>query len=61
MPRLGSANVTNAVPQRTLFHQKVLTAEQALSLGATEVELTMGEHSGTEGFQQLLRPSSVED
>ncbi len=24
-----------------------------------EVELTMQEHSGTEGFQQLLRPSSV--
>jgi hypothetical protein len=25
------------------------------------VELTMREHSGTEGFQQLLRPSTVED
>jgi 3',5'-cyclic AMP phosphodiesterase CpdA len=31
------------------------------SLGAEEVELTMREHSGTEGFQQLLRPSSLED
>jgi 3',5'-cyclic AMP phosphodiesterase CpdA len=33
----------------------------ALSLGVEDVELTMREHSGTEGFQQLLRPSSVED
>ena len=39
MPRLGSANVTNAVPQRKLFHQKVLTAEQALSLGATAITI----------------------
>src|SRR4030065_44992 len=34
MPRLGSANVLNAVPQRRLLHQKVLTAEQAQALGA---------------------------
>jgi len=33
----------------------------ALSLGMEEVELTMREHSGTEGFQQLLRPTSLED
>ena len=39
MPRLGSANVTNAAPQRALFHQKVLTAEQALSLGATAITI----------------------
>ncbi len=39
MPRLGSSNVTNAVPQRHLFHQKVLTAEQALSLGATAITI----------------------
>jgi class I fructose-bisphosphate aldolase len=39
LPRLGSANVTNAVPQRALFHQKVLTAEQALSLGATAITI----------------------
>lgn len=39
MPRLGSANVTNSVPQRRLFHQKVLTAEQALSLGATAITI----------------------
>ena len=37
------------------------TPPSTLSLGAEEVELTMREHSGTEGFQQLLRPSSVED
>lgn len=39
MPRLGSANVTNAVPQRRLFHQKVLTADQALALGATAITI----------------------
>jgi len=39
MPRLGSSNVTNAVPQRHLFHQKVLTAEQALKLGATAITI----------------------
>jgi class I fructose-bisphosphate aldolase len=39
MPRLGSSNVTNSVPQRHLFHQKVLTAEQALSLGATAITI----------------------
>jgi DhnA family fructose-bisphosphate aldolase class Ia/Fe-S-cluster-containing hydrogenase component 2 len=39
MPRLGGANVTNAVPQRHLFHQKVLTAEQALKLGATAITI----------------------
>jgi len=39
MPRLGSSNLTNAVPQHHLFHQKVLTAEQALSLGATAITI----------------------
>src|SRR3990170_1544218 len=39
MPRLGSANVLNAVPQRRLVHQKVLTAEQALVLGATAITI----------------------
>ena len=39
MPRLGSSNLTNAVPQRHLFHQKVLTADQALSLGATAITI----------------------
>jgi len=29
------------------------------SLGCEEVELTLREHSGTEGFAQLLRPSSL--
>ena len=31
----------------------------ALDLAADEVELTLREHSGTEGFQQILRPSSL--
>src|SRR3970040_589660 len=35
MPRLGTSNVTNAVPQRLLTHQKVVTARQALDLGAS--------------------------
>ncbi len=39
IPRLGSTNVMNAVPQRRLFHQKVLTAEQALALGATAITI----------------------
>jgi len=39
MPRLGGANVTNAVPQRHLFHQKVLIADQALKLGATAITI----------------------
>ncbi len=39
MPRLGTANVANAVPQRLLHHQKVLTAEQALALGASAITI----------------------
>jgi DhnA family fructose-bisphosphate aldolase class Ia/Fe-S-cluster-containing hydrogenase component 2 len=39
MPRLGSSNVTNSTPQRRLVHQKVLTAEQALALGATAITI----------------------
>ena len=31
----------------------------ALALGLDQVELTMREHSGTEGFNQLLRPSTL--
>src|SRR5512135_921245 len=39
MPRLGTSNVSNAVPQRHLLHQKVLTAEDALRLGATAITI----------------------
>ncbi|MCJ7534664.1 MAG: 4Fe-4S dicluster domain-containing protein [Anaerolineales bacterium] len=39
MPRLGTSNVTNAVPQRLLTHQKVLTARQALDLGAAAITI----------------------
>lgn len=39
MPRLGTSNVANAVPQRLLLHQKVMTAEQALALGATAITI----------------------
>jgi Calcineurin-like phosphoesterase len=33
--------------------------QSAATLGVEEVELTMREHSGTEGFAQLLRPTSL--
>jgi class I fructose-bisphosphate aldolase len=39
MPRLPGANVLSAAPQTRLFHQKVLTAEQALALGATAITI----------------------
>ncbi len=39
MPRLGTSNVANAVPQRLLLHQKVITAEQALALGASAITI----------------------
>ena len=39
MPRLGTSNVANAVPQRLLFHQKVVTAQQALDLGASAITI----------------------
>jgi DhnA family fructose-bisphosphate aldolase class Ia/Fe-S-cluster-containing hydrogenase component 2 len=39
MPRLGTSNVANAVPQRLLLNEKVITAEQALSLGATAITI----------------------
>jgi len=39
MPRLGTSNVANAVPQRLLAHQKVVTARQALDLGASAITI----------------------
>ncbi len=39
MPRLGTSNVANAVPQRLLTHQKVVTAQQALDLGASAITI----------------------
>lgn len=39
MPRLGGSNVTNAVPQRGLFHQPVLGPADALRLGATAITI----------------------
>ena len=39
MPRLGTSNVSNSVPQRLLMHQKVLTARQALDLGASAITI----------------------
>src|SRR5512142_3279785 len=39
MPRLGNSNVANSVPQRQLVNQKVITAEQALALGASAITI----------------------
>jgi class I fructose-bisphosphate aldolase len=39
MPRLGTSNVANAVPQRLLLNEKVITAKQALSLGAIAITI----------------------
>jgi hypothetical protein len=44
-----------------VLHESAGAAPSPPLLRAEEVELTMREHSGTEGFQQLLRPSSVAD
>jgi class I fructose-bisphosphate aldolase len=39
MPRLEGASTSNAVPQSRLIHQKVLTAGQALKLGASAITI----------------------
>jgi class I fructose-bisphosphate aldolase len=39
VPRLGTSNVANAVPQRLLLNEKIITAEQALALGATAITI----------------------
>jgi fructose-bisphosphate aldolase/2-amino-3,7-dideoxy-D-threo-hept-6-ulosonate synthase len=38
-PRLGGDISTNAVPRQSLYHQKMLTPEQALALGATAITI----------------------
>jgi class I fructose-bisphosphate aldolase len=50
MPRLGTSNVANAVPQRLLLHQKIISAEQALHLGASAITiyLFLGYHDRVE-------------
>jgi class I fructose-bisphosphate aldolase len=62
MPRLGSSNNTNAVPQRHLIHQKVLTAEQALSLGATAITIYLflgyGDEVEAAGIESCARFAS---
>jgi DhnA family fructose-bisphosphate aldolase class Ia/Fe-S-cluster-containing hydrogenase component 2 len=39
MPRLGTSNVFNSVPQRLLVNEKIISAEQAISLGATAITI----------------------
>ena len=55
MPRLGTSNVANAVPQRLLYHQKVLTAQQAIDLGATAITIYLflgyNDHIETTGIE----------
>lgn len=50
MPRLGTANTANAAPQRLLINKKMITAEQALSLGASAITiyLFLGYNDGLE-------------
>jgi hypothetical protein len=43
-----------------LLHAAPGASASTLTLASDEIELTMREHSGTEGFQQLLRPSSLQ-
>lgn len=43
-----------------VLHASTGVPPSTLSLSLEEVELTMREHSGTEGFQQLLRPTSLQ-
>jgi class I fructose-bisphosphate aldolase len=38
-PRLGTTNVANSTPQRRLIHRKMVTAEQALALGASAITI----------------------
>ena len=39
MPRLDSADLSNPVPPQHLFHQKMLSAQQALALGASAITI----------------------
>jgi len=39
MPRLGTSNVANSTPQRLLLNEKILTAEQAIQLGASAITI----------------------
>jgi DhnA family fructose-bisphosphate aldolase class Ia/Fe-S-cluster-containing hydrogenase component 2 len=59
MPRLGTSNVANAVPQRLLAHQKVVTAQQALDLGASAITIYLflgyNDHVETIGIDVCAR------
>ncbi|HLO32092.1 MAG TPA: hypothetical protein VK249_23275 [Anaerolineales bacterium] len=39
MPRLGEADLNNGVPPQHLFHQRMLSARQALALGAKAITI----------------------
>lgn len=62
MPRLDPTNANNAVPQQQLFHQKVLTAEQALKLGATAITIYLflgsGDRVEASGIESCARFAS---
>jgi DhnA family fructose-bisphosphate aldolase class Ia/Fe-S-cluster-containing hydrogenase component 2 len=55
MPRLGTSNVANAVPQRLLTHQKVVTAQQALDLGASAITIYL-----FQGYNDRVETTGIE-
>jgi class I fructose-bisphosphate aldolase len=55
MPRLGTSNVANSVPQRLLMHQKVVTARQALDLGASAITIYL-----FLGYNERIEATGVE-
>src|SRR3989304_4622217 len=65
MPRLGTSNVANAVPQRLLWHQKVVTAGQALDLGASAITIRsdlarrLDEHAPPGNLQRRQRRTAA--
>ncbi len=56
---LGTSNVANAVPQRLLRNYKMLTAEQAVALGASAITIYLfvgyTDHLETEGVDKCAR------
>jgi class I fructose-bisphosphate aldolase len=55
MPRLGTSNVANAAPQRLLVNEKMITAEQALSLGASAITIYL-----FEGYNDDMEATGVD-
>jgi fructose-bisphosphate aldolase, class I len=62
LTRLVGASAINSVPQRQLYHQKVLTAKQALKLGATAITIYLflgyDDHMEAAGIESCARFAS---